>query len=100
MFNYIIYRIGQFIALYLPLKIDLAYTRKNIKIENISYIDEVLARGKGAITVTAHLGNWELGGVVIALSGYPFWAVALPHKYKKIDNFFNHQRGSKGMKVI
>ncbi|MFH1888872.1 MAG: lysophospholipid acyltransferase family protein [Candidatus Omnitrophota bacterium] len=163
MFNYIIYRIGQFIALRLPLKVvykialtvsdlhyffaakdrritkenlraifpektdrqirririmmfrnfakylvdffrfsklDLAYSKNNIRIENISYIDDVLLKGKGAIAVTAHLGNWELGGVVIALSGYPFWAVALPHKSKKVDNFFNSQREMKGVKVI
>ncbi|PIP21148.1 MAG: hypothetical protein COX40_00945 [Candidatus Omnitrophica bacterium CG23_combo_of_CG06-09_8_20_14_all_40_11] len=163
MFNYILYRIGQFIALRLPLKIaykiailfsdlhyifavddrritkdnlkvifpqksnreikririkmfrnfakylvdffrfsklDAQYIKENIKIENIHYIDEVLSKGKGAIIVTAHLGNWELGGVVVALLGYPFWAVALPHKYKKVDNFFNFQRENKGMGVI
>ncbi len=81
-------------------KLDKDYIKKNIKIENIHYIDEVLSKGKGVIIVSAHLGNWELGGVVIALLGYPFWIVALPHKYKKIDDFFNHQRESKGVKVI
>jgi KDO2-lipid IV(A) lauroyltransferase len=163
MFNYIIYRIGQFIALHLPLKIaykiaiffsdlhyifavgdrriakdnlkvifpqkldreikrmrikmfrnfakylvdffrfsklDIDYIKRNIKVENIHYIDEVLSKGKGAIIVTAHLGNWELGGVVIALLGYPFWVVALPHKYRKVNDFFNSQRESKGIKVI
>jgi KDO2-lipid IV(A) lauroyltransferase len=163
MFNYILYRIGQFIALHVPLKIgykiavffsdlhyifadkdrravkenlqaifpqksdreirririrmfrnfakylvdffrfsklDREYIGKNIKIENSHYFDAALSKGRGVIALTAHLGNWELGGVVIALLGYPFWAVALPHKYKKIDNFFNSQRESKGVKVI
>jgi len=163
MFSYIVYRIGQLLALYLPLKIayiialffsdvhyffspkdrsaikenlkvifpdkqnkeirkirirvfrnfakylvdffrfsklDNEYIKENIKIENRHYIDEVLSHGRGVIMVTAHLGNWELGGVVIALSGYPFWAVALPHKYKKVDNFFNSQREIKGVRVI
>ncbi len=81
-------------------KLDTQYIKENIKVENIHYIDEALSKGKGAIIVSAHLGNWELGGVVVALSGYPFWAVALPHKYKKVDNFFNSQRESKGMGVI
>jgi KDO2-lipid IV(A) lauroyltransferase len=81
-------------------KLDSEYIKRNIKIENIHYINEALSNGKGVITLTAHLGNWELGGVVIALLGYPFWAVALPHKYKKIDNFFNFQRQSKGVRVI
>ena len=81
-------------------KIDKEYIGKNIKIENIHYFDEALAKGKGVIVLTAHLGNWELGGVVIALSGYPFWVVALPHKDKDVDNFFNRQRQSKGISVI
>jgi len=81
-------------------KIDSEYIKKNIKIENRHYFDEALSKGKGVVVLTAHLGNWELGGVVIALSGYPLWVVALPHKNKKVDNFFNYQRESKGMHVI
>jgi len=80
--------------------LDAEYIRKNITIKNIRYFDEALSKGKGAVVLTAHLGNWELGGAVIALSGYPFWVVALPHKYKKVNDFFNAQRESKGLKVI
>jgi len=81
-------------------KLDLNFVRQNIKLENLHYFDEVLSEGKGAIVLSAHLRNWELGGVVVALLGYPIWAVALPHKDKQVDNFFNYQRESKGMKVI
>lgn len=81
-------------------KLDRQYIEKNIKIENIRYIDEALSEGKGAVILTAHLGNWELGGVVISLLKYPFWAVALSHKDKRVDNFFIAQRESKGIKVI
>ncbi len=81
-------------------RIDKAYIKKNIRIENFHYFDQALAMNKGVVVLTAHIGNWELGGVVIALSGYDFWAVALPHKDKDVDNFFNHQRQSKGVHVI
>jgi lauroyl/myristoyl acyltransferase len=81
-------------------KLDRQYINKNIKLENLHYFDEVLAKGKGVVVLTAHLGNWELGGVVIAQLGYPFWAVALPHKNKKVNTFFDAQRNSKGVKVI
>ncbi len=81
-------------------KLDKEYVKRNIKIENIHYFAEALAEGKGAIALSAHLGNWELGGAVIALSGYDFWIVALPHKNKKVDNFFNAKRESKGVNVI
>ena len=81
-------------------KIDTAYIKRNIIIENLHYLNEGLSRGRGVITLTAHIGNWELGGIVIALLGYPFWAVVLPHKEKAVDNFFNYQRQIKGVKVI
>jgi KDO2-lipid IV(A) lauroyltransferase len=38
--------------------------------------------------------------VVIALLGYPFGAVFLTHKHKKVNDFFVSQRISKGVKVI
>jgi KDO2-lipid IV(A) lauroyltransferase len=81
-------------------KIDSGYIKKNIRIKDIRYYDEALTNGKGAVVLTAHLGNWELGGAVISLLGYPFWAVALPHKDKRINDFFNHQRESKNLHVI
>jgi len=81
-------------------KLDRRYIEKKIKLENLHYFDEALAKGKGVVVLTAHLGNWELGGVVIAQLGYPFWAVALPHKDKKVNDFFNEQRNGKGVQVI
>ena len=76
------------------------YIKRKIKIEDIHYLDEALKKGKGAVLLSAHIGNWELGGAVVALLGYPLWAVALPHKTKKVNDFFNAQRERKGMKVI
>ncbi len=81
-------------------KLDRQYIDKKIKLENLHHFDSALAKGKGVIVLTAHLGNWELGGVVLALLGYPFWAVALPHKNRKVNAFFDAQRNSKGVKVI
>lgn len=81
-------------------KLDNEYISRNIRIINKHYLDTELQKGKGIITLTAHIGNWELGGVVVALLGYPFWAVALPHKDKRVNDFFNAQRQSKGIRVI
>ena len=81
-------------------KLNRQYIDKNIKLENLHYFDQALAKGKGVVVLTAHLGNWELGGVVLAQLGYPFWAVALPHKNKKVNDFFDAQRNRKGVKVI
>lgn len=81
-------------------KINQGYIKKYIRFENLLYLQEAIASDKGVILLTAHLGNWELGGAVIAQSGYPLWAVALPHKQKKVNDFFNFQRERKDVHVI
>ena len=73
-------------------KIDEEYVKKFVKVEGTHNIDSAMARGKGVVAMSAHIGNWELGGSVIALIGYPMSAVVLPHRNKKIDDFFRKQR--------
>ncbi|MFA4889995.1 MAG: lysophospholipid acyltransferase family protein [Candidatus Omnitrophota bacterium] len=80
--------------------LDRAYIDKYLRLDGIRYFDEALTQKKGVVVLTAHLGNWELGGAVAALLGYPLWAVVLEHKDKRVNAFFNYQRQSKGMKVI
>jgi len=73
---------------------------QRIFLKNIECLDEDLAKGKGVIIVTAHMGNWELGGVFLSLLGYPMVAVALPHRDRRVNNLFNRQRQRIGVKVI
>src|SRR3989338_7949887 len=74
--------------------------RKRVEIQGIENIESVLRQGKGGIILTCHIGNWEMGGVVMAMLGYDMSAVALNHKHKKINDFFIKQREKKGLKVI
>lgn len=71
-----------------------------IRIEGRENLDKVLEKGKGAIVLTCHIGNWEMGGVVAAMAGYDLSAVVLVHKHKNINDFFIRQRAEKGMKAI
>lgn len=71
-----------------------------ITIEGIENLHRSLAAGKGVIILTAHLGNWELGGAALALLGYPMNVVALSHEEVSVDRLFVQQRISKGIKVI
>jgi len=74
--------------------------QKRVKVEGIENIDGVLKQNKGGIILTCHIGNWEMGGVVMAMLGYDISAVALNHKHKNINDFFIKQREEKGLKVI
>jgi KDO2-lipid IV(A) lauroyltransferase len=40
------------------------------------HLEAVLAKGRGAIFASTHIGNWELGAVVVAHWGYTLHAVA------------------------
>ncbi|MFH1691062.1 MAG: lysophospholipid acyltransferase family protein [Candidatus Omnitrophota bacterium] len=70
-----------------------------IKVEGIEYIDAALKNGNGAIILSAHIGNWEMGGILMALIGYPMLAVALPHRDHKVNSLFNAQREKMGVVV-
>lgn len=71
-----------------------------VKIENIDRIAQAQEKGKGAIIMTAHIGNWELGAVLLNMLGYPLMAVALPHKERPVNDLFNHQREVHGIMVV
>lgn len=80
--------------------LDVGFVEKNIKFENLEYIDVPLKKGEGVISVTAHIGNWELAGAALSLKGYRISAVALSHQNKNVNDFFVRQRESKQLEVI
>jgi KDO2-lipid IV(A) lauroyltransferase len=77
-----------------------AFVESNVHIENLEYLNEVLEQGKGGIIVSAHLGNWEMGGAVLPGLGFPLSVVALAHKDPKVNALFNAQREAFGAVVI
>ena len=76
------------------------FVRAHIDIKNMDVLNDVLQEGKGGIVVSAHLGNWEMGGAILPTMGYPVSIIALPHKEEKVNNFFNRQREAFGSVVI
>ncbi len=55
---------------------------------------------KGAILVTAHLGNWEIAGSGLTAYGYPITALAYRQKNEDINLFLEEIRTSSGLKII
>lgn len=49
-------------------------------------IEEGLRRGKGIIILTAHLGNWELGGLFFSHSGLPMNVITAQDDVRGIAN--------------
>lgn len=80
--------------------LDADFIKQKIRIQNIGYFEEALRHGKGAIVLTAHLGNWELGAGMMGILGYPIKVIALSHKERPVNDLFNQQREAKGVGVI
>ena len=60
----------------------------------------VLNSGSPAITVTGHLGNWEVLGNALAMMGYPIYAVARPIDNPMINQWLLGVRQKRGMRII
>lgn len=73
---------------------------KLVEFSGVDNIESALRAGKGAIGVTAHLGNWELGGMVLSYLGFPVHAIALSHHNTRLNRLFVNQRALSGMNVI
>ena len=67
---------------------------------HFSLIQRLLHQGKGLVTVSGHLGNWELQGAAAAtaMSG-PFYVAAVQQSNPYIDRFITRRRNDMGMQV-
>ncbi len=81
-------------------KLNGKFIKKYVHFEGLETVDRLIKKKQGAILLTAHLGNYELGGAIMSLLGYPLSVVALPHLDLRTNNFFNNQRKKAGIEVI
>jgi KDO2-lipid IV(A) lauroyltransferase len=79
-------------------------TKRNIdrlvRIEGIDTVDASFARGKGTIILAAHLGNWELTGLVFRIKDYPGQTIGKKIYFHKYDNWLNGLRRAQDINVI
>jgi KDO2-lipid IV(A) lauroyltransferase len=71
-----------------------------VEVKGIENIDRALKEGRGAVVISAHLGNWELVPMYFAYKGYPANIVARPIYYEKYDEWVRFLRNSMGVNVI
>lgn len=74
--------------------------RRGALLEGAEHIEAALARGHGAIMLTAHIGNWEVCGTLMGLSRYPTTAIARPQNDSAITELFTRVREAHGLKVV
>jgi len=66
----------------------------------VTLLQNLLAQGKGLVTVSGHLGNWELQGAAAATTmDDPFTVAATQQSNPYIDRFITRRRSAMGMQV-
>jgi len=68
--------------------------------EGEEYLTEALACGRGVLLATAHVGNWELGGLILALRGYPLTVAYRPMSSPRVNRMFLEQRQHRGLDPV
>jgi KDO2-lipid IV(A) lauroyltransferase len=71
-----------------------------VSVEHMEYFREAYDRDQGVLLLTAHFGNWEVGGAVVAALGYPVNAIFLPERMRNQDRFFRKMRARRGIRPI
>jgi len=71
-----------------------------IHYDGLENFTNAMARGKGVLVATAHLGNWELSAFTHAFMTGPMNIVVRPLDNPRIDAFVEARRGSSGNPII
>jgi KDO2-lipid IV(A) lauroyltransferase len=63
-------------------------------------LEAALAKGSGAILITPHLGNWELGGLGLADRGYPVNILTFREPDERVNDMRERLRRERGIGFI
>ena len=78
---------------------DRAFFLERFRSATQHHIDEMLARGKGAIVVVGHLGNWDAAGAWVGARGNRLVTVAEVLRPRRMFEFFADHRARLGMTI-
>lgn len=74
--------------------------RQHVIFRNEQHLREGLDSPKGAIWITAHLGTWEVLGIISRFLGVHLTSVYRPVKNRKIDRLLREHRASLGQTLV
>lgn len=74
--------------------------RETRVLEGLEELRAAVEGGTGAVVVTGHFGNWEIGGAAVAARGIPLDVVVQRQANPLFDRLINEARARLGMRVI
>jgi Kdo2-lipid IVA lauroyltransferase/acyltransferase len=80
------------------------YTRENVSeivlYDGLKNYERAMARGKGVLFLTGHLGAWELSAFAHSLQGHPLWIVMRPLDNPYLNRLVEHYRTMHGNRTV
>jgi KDO2-lipid IV(A) lauroyltransferase len=83
-----------------PRKIHETNWKQHSHIINQERFVRTLLSGRPLVIISAHYGNFELGGYLMGLFGFPTYTVARPLDNRYLDRFVNEFRGRTGQYML
>jgi KDO2-lipid IV(A) lauroyltransferase len=74
--------------------------QRQVSFQHLHHLEEAVALGRGVIMVSAHFGNWEMGGAVLAALGHNVNVVVMPERQPRLERLLQHHRTRRGLRVI
>jgi Kdo2-lipid IVA lauroyltransferase/acyltransferase len=83
-----------------PRKIHETNWRRFVQLENAAPMLRLMIGPRPVIMVTGHFGNFELGGYMLGVLGFPTYTVARNLDNRYLDRFIERFRGATGQHII
>lgn len=71
-----------------------------VRFSGLEHLDDALTAGKGVLLLTAHLGNWEIGGIFLSMRGQKIHVVYFPDSSGMIEQQRRFVRALEGIEEI
>jgi KDO2-lipid IV(A) lauroyltransferase len=83
-----------------PRKVHRTNWRNHSNIVNLELFVRTLLSGRPLVVISAHYGNFELGGYLMGLFGFPTYTVARELDNRYLDRWVNRFRGRTGQYML
>lgn len=83
-----------------PRKVHRTNWRDHSNIVNLELFVRTLLSGRPLVVISAHYGNFELGGYLMGLFGFPTYTVARELDNRYLDRWVNEFRGRTGQYML
>jgi len=83
-----------------PRKIRETNWRRYVRLNGVDGVMRLLLSDRPTVIVTAHFGNFEIGGFLLGLLGFPTYTVARNLDNPYLDRYLTQFRGATGQHII